>query len=264
MEYETRNLLIKFCPAIFDQIKKAKIDWKALDHRFKAQLEIKDAEHQTNIFNLAKLAEDGDSFANSFLSFINTLVDETAQLVPYKAKYGQILQGKINNTSDWNYLNPIGEIAVIKKLLLSKFELLAIEDKTRYPELSPKDFLFKTPMGKEYLIEILNIHIAFEDYANFDLLKCRLQSALTKKITKETTGIIAGNKTPLVFLPVLWNANLIALKSYDNYFAEFAKSFGKSDQHPFPVMGYCVFGKTEQGFHFGEITTFFDEKRYLL
>jgi hypothetical protein len=257
MTTKAETLLDKYCPSITALIQKTKIDWEKLDAQTKVQYEQKNVPHQTNIILLCYYAEDGDLFSTNFLSFMNDLVQETELLVSQKVKFRNIVAGKISNMDAWNYLNPIGEIAFLKKLLIAGYELVNIEDKAKYPELTPKDFLFKDRWGREWLFEILNIHVKDNDYSSLDFLKRRLHGAIQQKIEKETKGLQSSSSI-LYFQPIIWLFDFEKGEAYEAYFKEFNQTLGKEVHPIFRTLGYCTIAKAGDKFFFGEVSSFYN------
>ncbi len=204
------------------------------------------------------LVERENQFAKDFLQFIDDLVIETLKIAEQKKKFREIITGKITNIKDWNYLNPIGELALLRKLTLNGYKLKNIEDKQKIPTSSPKDFLFQDTKKNEILIEVVNIHLD-DSYASLDELKDFLHAKTRVKIDKETDGL-KGNNFDFIFYfqPILWNFNLSELNPYSNYFKNFASTFGRDVSKKFKTLGFCTFGRDSNGqFVFGEISSFY-------
>ncbi|MBK7872848.1 MAG: hypothetical protein IPJ74_20330 [Saprospiraceae bacterium] len=128
-------------------------------------------------------------------------------------KIWSLINGKIDNIEDWNYLNPVGELSVLLKLLKSGlFELEEIE--TKFPNGRKKDFLFRHKNNNETrLIEILNIHLQ-TDIKDFNKIKNILLSKVQNKIDREIEGVKDSLfLRRLYILPVVWYLDIEDLEN---------------------------------------------------
>ncbi|GET24150.1 hypothetical protein [Prolixibacter sp. NT017] len=258
-QYRSEILFEKHCPTIYALTKKAKIDWKGLDYDFEANHLKLGIATEANIVGLLLHAESGEQFPIYFLRYCEFLAKNLQKISKEKRKFREILIGKITNFKDLNYLNPIGELAVLKKLTDYGYELIRIEDKICFPSAKPKDFLFRTPQNKEILIEVVNIHIK-DDFQTLNNLKIFLFGKMKEKIEKETVGIdLSEANDKLFFQPVLWHVDLIKFKEFKDFFKEFSSTFGKSFELNYNILGFCTFGTIDKkDFIFGELSTFYD------
>ena len=257
-----KTLLAFYCPTIYEAISKSKINWDKLDQTYEKTY-LKPGDNQSNLPGILLKAELGDSFCKDFLGLCEylflTLQPKSGEL----AKFRNIIVGKFTNLESLNYLNPIGELAVLKKFIDSGFTLERIEDKLNFPNATPKDFYLRHPFsGKKMVLEVVNIHLS-KNYSSLKSLKEFLSSKLTLKIDKETKGIENDEgKGILFFLPVIWIFDFEKYKKFSNFFERFSKSFGNEVCFNYNVLGFCTLGRANQTFHFGEISTFYNPEKY--
>ena len=261
-QYRSEMLLEKHCPTIYDLTKKSKnkIDWKEIDAKFEADYFKIGIETESNLIGLLLHAESGEKFPLSFFNYYEILTKSLINLTKEDRKFRDIIIGKITNFKDLNYLNPIGELSVLKKFTDNGYELIRIEDKQLFPKSKPKDFLFKSPNGGDILIEVINIHVR-RDFNTLDALKAFLYDKIKGKIEKETEGIdISIAKEKLYFQPVLWHIDLKKFQEYRNFFKDFSLSLGNDFGLDFNILGFCTYGTIDKtDFIFVELSTFYDK-----
>ena len=258
-KHRSEILMEKFCPTIYGYLKNSKIDWKEIDKNFEENCLIPGIEHETNIFSILLCAESGNEKSKSFLKYCNNLARKLEEYTNEKRKFRNIIIGKFTNFKDLNYLNPIGELSALNSLINHNFELIRIEDQLIFPNSKPKDFLVKAPSGKEYLVEVVNIHLRCH-IDNIDELKSFLYPKIKDKINSETNDIdIELAKSKLFFLPVLWNIDFHKFKIFNNFFKEFSKDLGRDIGTQYNILGVCtILTNEENEYIFGEISTFYD------
>ena len=258
--YRSEVLLKQYCPTIYRFTEKSYIDWEEIDNNFEQNHLKPDIETESNIVGIMLLAAQGDKFSNLFLKYCEYLVSSLEILCVEKKKFRDIFIGKFTNLRSLNYLNPIGELSVLRKLTDHGFKLDGIEDKLHFPDSKPKDFFFISPKGKETIIEVVNIHIK-DKFLNLEDLKKFLFQKIRNKIEIETIGITPDkSKNLLYFLPVLWHVPLNQFKIFAEFFKSFSKTGGKEIGLDYHILGFCTYGTIErEEFIFGEITSFFEK-----
>jgi hypothetical protein len=252
-------LLEKYCPTIYSFTKETKTNWELLDSNFENNYLKVDEPVESNIMGILLHAEAGDEFLKAFLGYCESLASSLEQSAVERKKFRDIIVGKFTNLVDLNYLNPIGELSVLKKLIEKNYELVRIEDNETFPGAKPKDFLFKSPAGKNILIEVLNIHLK-NSYQSTDELKAFLFKKIRTKVQAETKEITpTSEKNILFFQPVLWHVDLINYRKHLAFFSTFKRTSGSEIGLHFNILGFCTFGTiNKKDFVFGELTTFYD------
>ena len=241
-------------------IRKSKTNWEKLDKRFEEGYLKEGIEVESNIVGILLKAKLGDEFLIEFLSHADSLAKYLYDFTKEKRKFRDIIVGKFTNLDSLNYLNPIGELSFLKKMIDNNYELIRIEDNQTFPRLTPKDFLLKSPSGSKLLIEVVNIHLR-DDYGDTEELKMKLLKEINEKIEKEIEGMKDENPpSNLFFQPILWHVNLSKFKKHFEFFRDFSKSVGKDFGLKYNTLGFCTFGKTEDNnLLFGELSSFYDK-----
>ncbi|MFK8009244.1 MAG: hypothetical protein AB8H03_22980 [Saprospiraceae bacterium] len=258
--YKTESLLKEFCPTIYGMIKKSKTNWEKLDKKFEEDYLKEGIEVESNIAGILLKAKLGDKFLIEFLRHADSIAKYLYDFTKEKRKFRDIIVGKFTNLDSLNYLNPIGELSFLKKMIDNSYELIRIEDNQTFPKLTPKDFLLKSPSGSELLIEVVNIHLR-DDYESTEDLKMKLLNELNEKIEKETKGM-EDERYPsnFFFQPILWHVNLSKFKKHVGFFKDFSKSVGRDFGLKYNTLGFCTFGKTkDNNLLFGEVSSFYDK-----
>lgn len=253
-------LLEKYCPTIYSFTKRTRTDWQRLDTNFENSYLKVGVKCESNIIGILLHAEAGDEFLKAFLIYSEFLASSLKEYADKGKKFTDIIVGKFTNLEGLNYLNPIGELSVLKKLIDKNFELIRIEDKHLFPSAKPKDFLLRSPAGNNILIEVLNIHLK-NDYQTTNGLKTFLFRKVAEKVNDETNGITpASAKEILFFQPVLWHVDLMNCKRHLAFFSDFKKTLGSEIGLHFNILGFCTFGTVnKKDFVFGELTTFYEK-----
>jgi hypothetical protein len=262
--YRVQNLVLKFTPAII-KLFGFSYNWAKEDAKFDERIGIRENYLKRNntdrlvtkqtFIDLLVSAESNDQSAIGFLNFVNDLVEETLSLVPEaKNKIKDNFDGKLTSTQDWNYLNPIGEIACLKKLISSgTYRLKSIE--CAFPNGKTKDYLFENINSKnDIMIEVLNIHPKTEFDTPDDKIIDDIIAKLRSKIISETLGIDPQTlKVPLIFMPVVWNISVECLERNMEFFSSFSVAGGRQLGVPYDIVGFSTLLKKNNSFYFGEI-----------
>ena len=259
-KYHSEILLEKYCPTIYNFTKKAKINWKEIDFKFEQDCLKIGVDIEANIFGILLYAESGEEYSLSFVRFCEFLAKSLETLTIEKNKFRKLIIGKITNFKDLNYLNPIGELSVLKTLTNQGYKLVRIEDKQFFPKAKPKDFLFKSPKGSNVLIEVVNIHLK-KVFENLDDLKKFLFEKVLEKVKEETKGISPNDeKNILFFQPVLWHVEFKKFRQFASFFKNFSLTTGKEIGLDYKILGFCTFGTINKtDFIFGELSTFYEK-----
>jgi len=251
-------LIRKHTPNIYNFLRKRNYKkWNALDTLIEKQLKVSGTTKTNFITLLFKIEMSNNPFLKSFATYIDTLVQEIIDRVPNKEKrLWDSFNGKFDNIEDWNYLNPIGEFSVLKKLIDSNlYDLIEIE--AQFPNNKPKDFLVKQRSNnKNKYIEVVNIHIPI-GMNNFKEIKRHLISKVSDKIKRETKSITKKRYLEdLIIIPVVWYLETVMLKDDYQFFKSFNETLGKSFGINKNTLGFCTYVKTsENEFIFGEASS---------
>ncbi len=241
-----RNLFERNCPNILSII--LKTDFTLIEKRFDQLMDFrsiliesgnKEILVETTFIDLILSSDEGsDIFIKSFVKYCDELVKDT--LTKIEAKHNKGIRnsfvGKITNLDSWNYLNPIGEIAVLNNLLFSsQFVLEQIEYKL--PNGRKADFLLRNISNNhKTLVEVINIHprdgLEGEELKNFILNK------LSHKIVTEKTSI---PNLPHIFLPVVWSFDYKIYLPLEDFFLDFKSSKGEKYISDSYILGFNGF-----------------------
>jgi hypothetical protein len=256
---KSQNLISNNCPNIYSILQDGHFNWVKFDNDFESNFLKVNVTYPSNFLGIVLHAETGNKSLSVFIKYIDDLVAFCEKYVNEKKKFRDILYGKITNFNDYNFLSPIGELSVLKKLIDAKYKLLGIEDNSIFPNAKPKDFLFDSPRGQKLLVEIINIKLK-DNYNDLSELEKHLLSKVKNKISEETKGINdTENSDILYFQPVLWHVDLDKTEKYYHFFKDFSHSFGQNFiRSSYKVLGFCSYGKRGDNYIFGELSTIYD------
>jgi hypothetical protein len=234
--------------------------WNILDSLQESQLLLK-TDVRTNFIRLLfEIEVTGNPFLKAFSEHFDQLVKDIIEIIPHKeTRIWKSINGKFDNIEGWNFLNPIGELSVLRKFINSGlFDLVEIEAK--FSNGQTKDFELKQKSdGELKLIEVVNIHIPIGLTKHSEIIDCILDKT-QKKIIKEidgATNIVEMNR--LFILPVVWYLDMDILKSEYAFFNEFNKSLGKTFGMKHPTLGFCTYVKdSTNNLIFGEASSIID------
>lgn len=260
--------MVKYCPSII-KLFGFSFNWAKEDEKFKKKLIERDGylkrektdeiKISTSLYDLLLEGEKGDSFSQKFLNFINQLIGKIIIENPqFEKKIRLSLMGTINNLNNWNYLNPIGELACLNKIISTgKYVLKEIE--CNFDNGSTKDFLFLNRSDQELILEVLNIHSKFYEKIDFEEIKSHLLEKIYSKIKKETKGVdFEKYKHKILFVPVVWHLNIESMRKHYSFFRE-SNNLNKESELNYKVSGFCSHIIINDQFEFGEITSLIDK-----
>jgi hypothetical protein len=272
--YKIYNLILKYTPAIIKLFGDS-FDWSIEDLKYEKKLDIRQKYRQrnktdemqinTSFYDLLLEAELKDKFSINFAYFINNLlVDLVLYLPDFENKFKDNFDGKINNLDNWNYLNPIGELACLKKLLDSQIYILK-EIECSFENGSSKDFLLHNKnTNLDTMVEVLNIHSKFEDGKDFETIKNDLFQKIDLKVKKETANVDPIKyKNSLFFLPVIWHIKQESMERYYDFFKDFKNNLGKELGLNYAICGLQSYLIINDKFEFGEISSLIDRIKHV-
>ncbi len=250
--YRIQNLVLKYIPSLI-RLFGSSFKWSEEDRKFDKKLKIREkclerqkatsVQIRTSLYDMLIEAENGNNFALKFIKFIDTLISEVVKILPnFKDNIRKNIQGTINNLDDWNYLNPIGELACLKKLLDSKRYILE-EIECSFENGKTKDFLFsETSKNSQVMVEVLNIHSRFEVNGEFLDIKKHLFDKIIEKVNSETVNIYSNKySNSLLFIPVVWHIKKESMQEYYEFFKKFNDSLGKELGLDYAICGFCSY-----------------------
>ncbi|HRN41038.1 MAG TPA: hypothetical protein PK649_03070 [Vicingus sp.] len=157
---------------------------------------------------------------------------------------------------DYNFRNFIGELATLNAYKSTgKYTLLNIEEKVySQNNVSADLYLKRNEDNKDFLVEIVNIHLEQQEISNFDKLKCYLKSKIDKKI-KET--FFKSPKCDIYIQPVVWVKDIEQIKLV----SEFYKRNILNIENVFIPMTYLTYSIDNNSFEhrFEYVTTILDD-----
>lgn len=224
----SKYLINKYCPFFYRFLEKRKYSrWEKLDSMVENQM-LKKCEVKTSLIRLLLEIEVTDNpFLKGFSEYFDQLLREITESVPNKeSRIWDSINGKFDNIEDWNFLNPIGELSVLKIFINSGlYDLDEIEIK--FSNNRPKDFAFiNKSNGEKKVIEVVNIHIPVNKVEHQEI-KDYILDKVQKKINREIIGITDLNELKsLEILPIVWYLDLNILKSEYDFFNDFNKCSG--------------------------------------
>jgi hypothetical protein len=255
---KSRYLIHKYCPIFYGFLEKRKyLKWVTLDSRLENQLLTKSDVKTSLIRLLFEIEVTGNPFLKGFSDYFDQLLKEIIEIIPNKeTRIWDSINGKFDNIEDWNSLNPIGELSVLRKFINSGlFDLIEIE--IEYSNNRPKDFAFRQKSnGKKKVIEVVNIHIPV-GMIEQGKIKNYLLDKVQKKIAREITGITDLDELKRLFiLPVVWYLDMDILTSEYDFFNDFNRNLGSNYGMKHPTLGFCTFVKyPDNTFIFGEASS---------
>ena len=258
---DSENLIIKYIPELYNLLIKRRYNkWNEINNKVNQQILLK-ADVRTNLFLLLnEIESNNNQNIKSFPVLLNTIIKRVLNTLPHKEKrIWDALNGKFDNLNDWNYLNPIGELSALDKVLQnSDFDLIEIE--ASFPNGKTKDFLFQNRKNKSKLyVEVLNIHLPDSEFCN-DKIKETIIGKLNKKITEEIAGIDDLNLlNNLCFSPIIWFLETDILRDEYVFFSDFKKTYGSKFGIKHCSMGICTYIKVNGNYEFAEASSIFEK-----
>lgn len=212
LQVDMKTKLTEYFPALFTLLENEPLDWKAINEKFSANhlKRLTNYIHgdrqllEANVYDIISEALNGNSQARRMLSFFQHTLEELSRHLDLagKKKLKKTLYNLLIET-DLNYLNYIGELAVLNVFLWKDiYRLHDIE--SPLGNGNGADFsLEPINAGKNVLVEVVSIRP--RNYPNTpSLLKQFMEGKLIEKIQKKTKGNSAFLKFFLV--PVIWGS----------------------------------------------------------
>jgi hypothetical protein len=213
MQVDIKSNLAKYLPSAFALLGKNSIDWNKITANYNAvlierkkrmnDLNVKTIQREACIFDIITEAFYNKSFPHyALLDFFNSIFFELSKITTKTEK--NLIKNTLYHvliSTDKNYLNFIGEFAVLWMLKKAGFMLFDVEHPLNEFVINSKriDFVM-TKDNKVYGIEVVNIHLPdAESLLSKEAIERVLQKIRDKLKTKNHAS------TKLFYLiPVLW------------------------------------------------------------
>lgn len=220
IKYDVQSFLRKYMPEFYSLVEVQSISWSKINKIFARHLNkikdeyrltqtpvLKDATFYSIVISKIKQDGKGDGMLDFFNLLFKTLSVQLGQ--PEKKLIHKTLYNILTEV-DKNYLNFIGELAVLsKELETGKYKLLRIEEKIKPNSNVSADFhLFDTGSNFELLIEVINIHLEDAVLTDETVVKNHIGSKITEKINDK----FSDTSRNFILQPVIWTSQLDDLK----------------------------------------------------
>jgi len=154
---------------------------------------------------ISKINKDGKGdgmfdFYNSLFYSLSLHLDESQKKLIHKTLYNILVE------VDKNYLNFIGELAVLNAILKTKqYEFKNVEEKIKFGSNVSADFLFIDKQTRlEQLVEVVSIHLEDKELKNEQRIVNHIKSKVTEKINNK----FIGTDRPYLIQPVIWTRDI--------------------------------------------------------
>jgi hypothetical protein len=241
-----KEKLVFFLPSIFALLGEQEIDWDSVSEKYEKELysriarmeEAKKNGLDSIIFEACLFDIIVEVFKQRkgheiFLNFINEVIVNITKTATSeeKARLSKTIYNLMINT-DKNYLNFVGELAVLNLLLGYGFKLERTEEPlyADFDESARIDFTLSKD-GKPLLVEVYNIHLSDSK----ELSEIEIQRLFSKKINKKRLKKSKGSERVFYISPVLWG-DYKTLKRINQYYND--KWNFKDTLYPAAFMSY--------------------------
>ena len=263
--FSIEKRLRDYFPILFELLDQNSIDWKSVTKTFtKKFVEYQERQEknetplkiQASFYNIVTEAIKNEPNAIRLLDYIQKIFEELTDILDSKEKHliKENIFGMLTNM-DLKYLNFLGELSV---LLTLKKTLPVLLTGTEIP-LDPTkadgvkiDFLFRNiETEKEYLVEVVNIHLNEKHTADDDSINNLLHQKIEQKLSNKGLNKV-GN---FHLIPVLWG-QWDEIKPVADYYLKYKPEF------PNTTTPTCFMSFTDQNGtlvqKFGTIDTIFE------
>jgi len=210
---DIRGNLKRYIPSIFLLIDENKISWVGITKRFTKAFEKRKKEYYNNgmsliveldIYGLIIQAYEGQKDAQRLFVFLDNIFRSLGKRLNRKEK--SLIRENMYNVltnMDRNYLNFVGELAVLDYLVKREFTLLGAE-----VLLNPKaktgvkaDFCFHhKKTNKNLLIEVVNIHLSADQTKSRE----SVEYIFKRKVCKKYNETAKDSSSSFWLIPVFW------------------------------------------------------------
>ncbi|MEX2336360.1 MAG: hypothetical protein WD555_03715 [Fulvivirga sp.] len=217
MEFDLKNRLKIYIPALFDLIEEDQIDWNPIIKNFdKKYNELKKKLKETaepvptksSLYGIITQAIQGNISAIRIFDFINKLFQELSDSLNINER--KLIKRNLFDilvSQDEKYLNYVGELACLNTILKTgDYRLLKVEQKLEegIKESSHIDFmLLANRTNSKYLVEIVNVHLSKDNTRdNF-----KIERLLEQKVRNKVLITAKKSVNPFILVPILWGSH---------------------------------------------------------
>jgi len=227
MEFDVKNRLKIYIPALFELIEEDSIDWGTIIKNFnKKYNELNKKFEETrepfqtkaSFYGIITQAIQGDISALRLFDFINKLFKELTDNL--KIDERKLIKKNVFDvlvSQDEKYLNYIGELACLNNVMKTgDYRLLKVEQRLEEDskESSHIDFtLLNNKTNSEYLVEIVNVHLS--DHNTSDNFK--IERLLDQKIRSKVLITAKKSVKSFILVPIFWGSHVFIKKVLDFY-----------------------------------------------
>jgi len=257
LEIDIEGNLETYLPSIFSLLDKEKINWIKISKQYQKELEYrknklfhlgeKEIVVEACLFDVITQVLKGHSKYLDLLRFFNEIFLNLKKKTSVEEK--KLLKTTIYNlliNVDKNYLNFIGEMAILNNLKNDGYILVAIEYPLNAESDNSKSVDFIIQKGEKYTaIEVMNIHLPIIEEFN------DVERSVTQKIRNKLNTKQKGAKYQFILAPVLWGEYNV-LKLINQYYEK--NEFPFNDVlFPMAYQSYLKKDRKESRFIFGSI-----------
>ena len=226
MDFDVRNALVTYMPSLLELLGDQKISWTSINKGLTLHLEKIRNQHistqtivesEATFYSIIIDHHFGKGDSSGMFSFYDATFKSLSLILSTEEKkvIHRMLSKVLNNLTK-DYINFIGELACLNKLMLTgEYNLINIEEVIHIERLVTADiFLKRKNDGLEILIEVLNLHIENRDFQTYQELRSHLSSKFLRKVQEK---IINPDRLTLI-QPVVWTNGLSQIGQLSNFY----------------------------------------------
>jgi hypothetical protein len=252
-----------YLPALAELADGRDFPWTKIDKLFQKKLDERTTasqgqsmEVEASLYDLIISLKKQETRAVGLLHFIERLAEELLNRLSLVEK--QLISGNMKQlllSFDSKYLNFLGELAVLNKLLkFSAYRLTAVER----PLSNQKsiDFMLQNEeTGRHVLVEVMSIHLnESRVVTDAEAIRKFLTHKLTKKVASKLTDLVDAPEFQLI--PVIWGS-CQAVQVYSDFFKAHALAL-PNVLEPVSLLNYHD-GAGNYDCRFGSLSTLFKQ-----
>jgi hypothetical protein len=215
MKYDVKKAIQIYFPSFLELLGEQNISWTSIDKGLEAHLQkIKDKLEDTpngiwkeaTFFTIMINHSLENGKGKGMFDFYDKIFKSLLLVLSKKEKEPiHRMLSKVLTNLDKNYLNFIGELATLNKLMLTgEYELLNIEEPIHPDRNITADIFMRRKNDRtEILIEVLNLHLEDREFNDYITLQNHLRSKFVKKMSDK---LITSNN--VLIQPVIWTSTL--------------------------------------------------------
>lgn len=224
--YNVKPVLELYLPSLLDLLGNQQISWSSINELVQRHLDTIRSEisrtktgvwRDATFYSVLINHHFGDKSASGMFSFYNETFKSLKNNIPADDRLVlHRMVTKVLSNLNKGYVNFIGELACLNKLMLSgNYILINIEEKINSSQGTSADiFLKQKNDSTEILIDVVNLHLEDRHFATLDDMDRHIRSKILKKVSDKN---INPNR-PVYIQPVLWTESLEQLtQAYDLY-----------------------------------------------